>query len=406
MIDKEIWMDLRYLYLQGLTVSEISKLQNLDRKTVAKYIHCEKHTKYQRAPLAEKLITQYGNYINQRLEIYNLTSQKLFKEISKQGFLGKYGTVNNFVKSVKNELKTKSVLRFETQPGEQAQVDWAYFGDFYDRAENKTIRLCCFIMVLGFSRMRFIYFFNGDDTDNFLEAHNLAFEYFGGYTKEILYDNLKSVVIKRRFKLKDSDLNKRFLDFSGFYGFKPILARPYKPTTKGKVENTVDFVRTNFFEGESFYSLKDINKRAGQWLNEVNSNMHQGIHAIPRERFEKENLIVLTKKYDLSMVTYRNVHIDSFINYKTNRYSVPHNLAGKEISVKIIGNKMDIFYRDQIVANHTISTKKYDLVKDSKHFEGLMQERMKFTKPRPKIEEDPHHTVLERNLSIYEELVA
>ena len=102
-------------------------------------------------------------------------------------------------------------------------------------------------------------------------GHNLAFEYFGGYTREILYDNLKSVVIKRAFKQKDSEFNKRFTEYAGFYGFKAILARPYRPQTKGKVENTVNFVRTNFFAAEEFVSVTDINNKARTWLNRVKS---------------------------------------------------------------------------------------------------------------------------------------
>lgn len=81
-------------------------------------------------------------------------------------------------------------------------------------------------MILGFSRTRFIHFFDGDKTYHFLKGHNLAFEYFGGYPREILYDNLKSVVIKRAFKQKDSEFNKEFVEFSGYYGFKTILSQP------------------------------------------------------------------------------------------------------------------------------------------------------------------------------------
>lgn len=71
-------------------------------------------------------------------------------------------------------------MRFETIPGEQAQVDWGYFGEFYDSDKKRFIRLCCFVMILGYSRTRFIHFFDGDNTTNFLKGHNLAFEYFGG----------------------------------------------------------------------------------------------------------------------------------------------------------------------------------------------------------------------------------
>jgi len=105
-------------------------------------------------------------------------------------------------------------------------------------------------------------------------GHNNAFKYFGGHTKEILYDNLKSVVIKRAIRAKESKFNKKFMDFAGYYGFNPILCRPYKPNTKGKVENSVLYVRQNFFAGEEFTSLNDINRKSQEWLKAINARIH------------------------------------------------------------------------------------------------------------------------------------
>ncbi len=93
-------------------------------------------------------------------------------------------------------------------------------------------------------------------------CHQNAFRYFGGYPEEILYDNMKQVVIKRLLKQEDSTLNRQFEDFAGFYGFKPILCRPYRGQTKGKVERTVQFVRDNFMVGIKYNSLADLNGQA------------------------------------------------------------------------------------------------------------------------------------------------
>ncbi len=142
-------------------------------------LQLETKPKYERVSVDGKL-KAFQSYIDERLEKYSLTSQRILEEILPQGFLGKYGIVNRYVRMKKGEYKIKAVLRFETIPGEQAQVDWAYFGEFYDSEKKKLVRLCCFLMVLGYSRMRFFHFFESDDTHNFLKGHNFAFEYFGG----------------------------------------------------------------------------------------------------------------------------------------------------------------------------------------------------------------------------------
>lgn len=405
MLPKEVWMEIRNLRLQGMSISEISRICGIDRKTARKFANSKERPKYKRKVLQGSKVDPFKLYIDQRLEKFNLTGEKIYLEIQKQGYAGRYGIVNKYVGAVKKKLNTKAVLRFETLPGEQSQVDWAYFGDFYDQSLGRKIRLCCFLMVLGFSRMRFIHFFNGDDTSNFLLGHNLAFNYFGGYTREVLYDNLKSVVIKRAFKMQDSIFNKKMLDFSGFYGFKIILARIYKPQTKGKVENTVDFVRTNFFEGEGFYSLDEINRQGAIWLQRINGQMHQGIHERPVERFKNEHLIELTRQYDLTAIVYRNVMIDSYIQYETNRYSVPYQYVKKEVAIKKEGQRIEIYYHNDCVAKHDLSQEMHQIITNPVHLQGLKEQRFKFYKSRPKAAKDNRYDVMVRDLSVYDEVL-
>ena len=116
-------------------------------------------------------------------------------------------------------------------------------------------------MILGYSRMRYIEFVTDMTTETLIRCHLNAFNYFGGYPNEILYDNMKQVVIKRLLRAKDSTLNKTFEDFASFFKFKVLLARPYRGQTKGKIERTVRYVRENFMVGIKFNSLLDLNKK-------------------------------------------------------------------------------------------------------------------------------------------------
>ena len=416
MIGMEKWMEIKSLKNKGLSISEIARNLNINRKTVYKNLKKENIPRYKRPKIKSK-IDPYKIFIDEKLKKYNLSAQKLFQIITRQGYAGSYSLVSKYVKKVKKDYKTQAVMRFETLPGEQAQVDWGSFGEFHDNEQKKVIKLYCFFMILGFSRTLFIQFFERQDTKHFLLGHNMAFKYFGGYTNEILYDNLKSVVIKRKIKVSESEYNKKFMDFAGYYGFKPILCRPYKPNTKGKVENSVNFVKDNFFKGESFHSLKQINEEAMKWLEEKNNRLHRTTMEKPFDRLKREGLNSMENKklYDLVETEYRKVFSDCRFHYEGNFYSCPPKYVGKEISIKRIEkDKIEFSYRGEAIDIHKLSKgKRVDVVNEI-HFEGLKELRQSHPIIRPEkkkkldLQELEHVSqmfegVSERDLNRYEE---
>ncbi len=425
MIKQKEWVIMRNLFRKGLNKTAIARYLGISRKTVASNLKKTTTPKYRRKTSAS-ILDKYKPYIKSQLEKYDITASKLYEQIQRQGYEGKYVLLANFVRSEKKDLKNKAILRFETLPGEQSQVDWGYFGEFYDQEQKKLISLHCFFMILGYSRMLYIEFFQRANLTNFLKGHNHAFKYFGGYTKELLYDNLKSVVIKRKLRAKESEFNKKFMDFAGYYGFKPILCRPYKPNTKGKVENSVLYAKKNFFTGEEFISLKQINKKACQWLEKINNRIHSTTKQRPRQRLDRENLISITNKnlYDTSIISYRRVFNDCHFSYKANFYSAPYKYAGKEVLVHQQENETIIVkYRGRIIAEHSLNSKdKGRYITDSSHLAGLKALRMSHPLKRPKKENlrsKPKEEILtvsmilgkqediepiqERDLALYEE---
>jgi transposase len=386
MISMEGWIMIRQLFNQGLTITEIANITNLTRKTVSVNLKKETAPKYSRKKQKESKLSPYKDYIRAQLEAYNLTAERLFKKIKEQGYKGGYGIVAKFVHIKKKEQRKQAVLRFETLPGEQAQADWGYFGEIYDQEQKRRIKLYCFFMILGYSRALYIEFFEKAHITNFLIGHNNAFKYFGGYTKEILYDNLKSVVIKRALRSQESEFNKKFMDFAGYYGINPILCRPYKPNTKGKVENSVLYARQNFFAGEEFASLNDINKKSQEWLKTINARIHSTTKQQPIERLKLEGLLPIRDKkvYDINVIKYRRVFNDCHFSYGGNFYSVPYKYAGKEISVKEEINEITVFYRQEVIAQHVLSALKGQRISTSTHFEGLREVRMSYVVRKPK----------------------
>lgn len=426
MVRQKEWVIMRNLYKQGMKKTAIARYLGISRKTVASNLKKTATPKYRRKTLPSKL-DKYKPYIKAQLEKYDITAAKLYEQIQKQGYEGKYVLLANFVKSEKKELKKKAVLRFETLPGEQSQVDWGCFGQFYDQEQKKWISLNCFFMILGYSRTLYIEFFQRANLISFLKGHNHAFEYFRGYTRELLYDNLKSVVIKRALRAKESEFNKKFMDFAGYYGFKPILCRPYKPNTKGKVENSVLYAKRNFFAGEEFISLKQINKKALEWLNKINNRIHNTTKQKPKIRLKKEGLIPIEGKrlYDTSTISYRRVFNDCHFSYKANLYSVPYEYAGKEVAVQEEEPaKLTVIYRNRVIAEHILNEKgKGEYITNPFHIEGLKALRMSHSLKKPKKEamvkqskeealtvsmilgkQEDIEPIQERDLALYEEV--
>jgi len=232
-------------------------------------------------------------------------------------------------------------------------------------------KLYCFLFILGYSRMRYIEFVTDMSTNTMIHCHINAFRYFGGYPDEALYDNMKQVVIKRLLKQEDSTLNRQFEDFAGFYGFRPILCRPYRGQTKGKVERTVQFVRDNFMVGIRYNSLDDLNGQAIAWCNKVNGKIHSTTGEIPFERLRKENLNPLKREYIMDRINLRRVYKDCLISYAGNQYSVPAEYVGQAAPVAALDNMLAAYHEGRQIAIHRISHQKKDMVVNAHHYRRL-----------------------------------
>jgi hypothetical protein len=226
-------------------------------------------------------------------------------------------------------------------------------------------------MILGYSRTRYIEFVTDMSTNTLIKCHINAFRYMGGYPEEILYDNMKRVIIKRLLKQDESELNKQFEDFAGFYGFKPVLCRPYRGQTKGKVERTVEFIRDNLMTGIQFSGLDDLNGQAIAWCNKVNTKVHSTTNEIPFDRLKKEPLSTLKREYIIDKLNYRKVENDCLISYANNKYSIPSEYVGKEVAVIVLDNVLAAYYQGKQVALHRISYQKRDMVVNPTHYRRL-----------------------------------
>jgi len=251
-------------------------------------------------------------------------------------------------------------------------VDWAHFEDHRVIVNGAEKKLYCFLIVLGYSRMRYVEFVTDMTTTTLIRCHINAFRYYGGYPKEILYDNMKQVVIKRLLKQKDSTMNSQFEDFAGFYGFKPILCRPYRGQTKGKVERTVSYVRDNLMVGIKYDGLDDLNRQALLWCDKVNGKIHGTTGEIPKDRLPKERLSPMMREYIIDKINLRKVEKDCLISYSGNKYSVPSEYALKHVTVVVLDNMLAVYSEGKQIAVHRVSRNKSAMVINSNHYQKLI----------------------------------
>ena len=216
------------------------------------------------------------------------------------------------------------------------------------------------IGVLEYSGMRYIKFVTDMSTNTLIRCHQNAFRYFGGYPEGILYDNMKQVVIERLLKQEDSTLNRQFEDFAGFYRFKPVLCRPYRERTKGKVERTVQFVRDNFMVEIKYESLADLNGKVHATTNEV-----------PFEGLKKERLNPLRREYIMDKINLCRVQKDCLISYAGNQYSVPAEYIGRDVAVVALDSMLAAYYEGKQMALHRISYQRKDMVVNPPHYRQL-----------------------------------
>jgi len=234
-------------------------------------------------------------------------------------------------------------------------------------------------MVMGYSRMRYAEDTLSEDVYTLIRCHINAFNYFGGIPEEIIYDNMKTVIIKKTFLSKDNVWNQVFSDFSDYYDFISRTCKPRTPKTKGKIENTIGYIKRDFFEGTTFNSFQDIDIKLLQWLERVNGEVHGTTKEIPKIRLPKENLkdINSITPYQVVQREIRKVSSDSYISYLGNKYSVPYKYARRSVTLIIKEGIFTVLSNGAEICTHEIlmGSGKTRKVKD--HFKGLLSETMK-----------------------------
>jgi transposase len=348
-----------------------------DRKTIRKYLRAPEGTPvYGPRPKPPSKLDPYKPYLEGRLGAGVWNARVLWREVRERGYAGGYTILTDWLRPQREAARVAAVRRFETAPGEQAQVDWEHLGDL--EMNGQVCKLWGFALTLGYSRMMMAEAALDQKLGTLLRMHEEAFRQLGGVPREILYDRMRTVW-QETDERGEIVWNPVFLDFARYWGFQPRLCRPYRAQTKGKVESGVKYVRRNFLcglLGREPGGLEDLNTQLRQWVWEVaNQRVHGTTHQQVMARWDADQFALQPldgrPPYPYADEELRKVARDAFVHWQGSRYSVPWIYAGKQVWVREQVGRVEVRYGAQRIADHEAAPRKHLVRLQQEHHAGI-----------------------------------
>jgi len=363
-------IQVRHLWeVEGLSMRQISKKLHISRKTVSKIIGGEKITK----PTSPLLLTPYERLIGQWYKDYPfLKATQVYERLKEYDFGGSYETVKRGTMKFRQKRR-EGFHALEFLPGEEAQIDWMEW-----RVPEGPVYYG-FMFLLAWSRYLCVTFYPRHSLEFFLDGHLEAYREIEGIARRNRYDNLKSVVLQRRPELK---LNPQFLDFSVHYGFSIHLCSPRRANEKGRVERVIRDAK-NFLRVTPVEDLRDLNRKITLWRRERNNRVHRSTGRTPADMLREEKLKPLPQiEYRPYRVVVAGVSKTGFVEFETNRYSVPSQYCGMSCEILALPDSLEVLINGRKVATHRRLFEREQKKEDPSHREKLLSKTPHFKRQR------------------------
>ena len=363
------WNQIKHLYeVEKLSIRQIAKKLRRARKTVARVIHNERVMR----SYPDSMLRPYERLIDQWYQDYPfLKASQVYERLKSYGFKGSYCTVSVWTQKYRQKKK-QAYHELTFLPGEEAQIDWIEerlpWGVAYG-----------FAMILAYSRYLYVRFYPRQSLEFFLGGHIEAYREMGGLARRHRYDNIKTVVIERSPEVK---FNAQFLDFARHFGFSIHLCNPYRANEKGRIERALrdlrDFLRVNTFQ-----DLKDLNRKVSLWRIERNQRIHRSTQKAPLEALKEEKLKALPAiPYRPYRVVLAPISKTGFIEFETNRYSVPSSYAERSCEIFVYPDHLEVMVKGNRIALHRRSFGRKEKIEDPTHRETLLRMTPQFKSQR------------------------
>lgn len=294
MINKEVYVEVQLLKKHGYSLRQIAQEVGCAVNTVRRQLGAAGPLKYERRVKPATKLAAFEAYLRERQQAARpmwIPASVLLREIVERGYSGKASQLRAFMRTLKPQQEPEVLIRFETLPGQQMQVDWVEFRKGADP-------LYAFCATLGYSRSSYVWFVSDMKVQTLIDCHQRCFEAFGGVPFKILYDNMKTVVLERdSYGQGQHRYHAGFLDYAHHSGFLIKLCQPYRAQTKGKVERFNGYLRRSFYvplvsrlsQGGFKLDVPTANLEVSQWLRQVaNERVHGTTGLRPSHRLQEE----------------------------------------------------------------------------------------------------------------------
>lgn len=368
-MDSMTIQQVRQLYeVERLSLRQIVQKLQISRKTVSRIIQDPPLKKITR----KLLCRPYDRLIREWYQEYPfIKATQVHERLKSYGFPGGYGTVKRYTRPLRQK-RSPGFHELTFLPGEEAQIDWMEwkfpFGVLYG-----------FVYLLAYSRYLFVHFYPRHSLEFFLDGHLKAFQEIGGLAHRHRYDNLKSVVLKRTPEIT---FNPQFLEFSRHYGFSIHPCTPGRANEKGRVERVIRDLK-DFLKITPCQHLYAANREAYFWCQERNQRIHRSTDQKPTDLLKEEKLKTLPQiPYRPYRIVLAQISKTGFVEFDTNRYSVPSAYANTTAEVLAYADHLEIVVRGKHIANHPRSWEQKQKIENPKHRQSLLNRTPHFKRQR------------------------
>jgi transposase len=321
-------------------------------------------------------VDDYQGFIEEVLRQHpRLRATRLFEMIRLRGYVGSVRQLRRRVTRLRPVHK-EPFLRLRSFPAEQAQVDWAHFGQV--RVGSTKRKLSCFVMTLSYSRALYLEFFFDQSLGSFLRGHVRAFAFFQGVVRTLLYDNLRSVVLERHGQ--GVHFHPRLLELCAHYHCAPRPCAVGRGNEKGRVERAIRYIRESFFAARPFTTLADFNEKAWAWRDQI-------AHARPwpdqpsqtvAEAFAKERPLLIGLPQHpfetddmVAVLSPKTI----YIHFDGNDYSIPPTAVGKPLTLLVSDTLIRVLEGTVEIVRHPRRYDRRQRIEDPAHLQALLQEK-------------------------------
>ncbi len=401
MIRSGLILMIRQKAQEGQSPYAIGKELGISKNTAKKYITGEVKTHGLQGLKRPSKLDPFRSHIDNMVGLGIFNCVVILERLQSLGYTGGITIIKDYVNPLRPARSAPAVRRYETPPGQQAQMDW---GITHYIDENGTVRKTpVFAMILGHSRAKYVEFTKRCDFYSLIRCIIHAFEHFGGVPQTILTDRMKTV-------LDGSEAgkplwNRRFEDFAAAMGFLPKVCRPRTPKTKGKVERLVDYIKDNFLPGRQFRDGDDLNRQALAWCRHVDGKVHSTTGQIPLRALEREPLLPLPDLTIRNRYRWetRKVTRDGFVSFDGVRYGVPWQYSGREVRVRVCDDVFEVYFENVRIAHHKVEYTSGRILWLKGQYQGLA-EKNGIASPVSYPRQINSSTVEIRPLSLYDQI--